>query len=123
SGPASIGAASCIQYTVTVLDAGNNPTNVGTNTTVNLSNNLSGIFYSDPACGTSITSVTVNSGSNNAQYWFKDNTAETLTMTASAAGLTAGTLNVAVQPGLATQLVLTGVSSVTAGACVQYTIT
>src|SRR5262249_42127161 len=63
-GPGTIGAASCISYAVITQDSQGNAANVGANTTINLSNTGTGVFYSDGACSTTITSTSINTGSS-----------------------------------------------------------
>src|SRR5207237_1431944 len=106
--------------TVTTKDANNNVSNVTSNTTVNLTGGGSGVFYSDSSCtgGNNITTRVINSGSSSATYYFKDSTAESLTLSVdNGGGLTAGTFGLTVNPGSPTKFILTGTSPITAATC------
>src|SRR5262249_27678892 len=68
-------------------------------------------------------STTILSGTNSTTVYFRDNTAQSTTLQPSIAGLTAVNLPVTVSPGPATQLALTGSTSVTAASCAPYIVT
>jgi len=71
-------------------DVFGNPANVTYDFTVTLSTTSStGTFYSGSTCTTATTSVTMTAGSNNTSFFYKDSSTESLTITASANGLSA----------------------------------
>ena len=79
--------------TITLQDStGNTAVSAGT-TTLNLSNNGSGTFYSDAAGTSVITSINVTNGNSTATVYYKETvgSATTRTLTAAATGLTSGT--------------------------------
>jgi hypothetical protein len=77
---------------VEVQDTLGNATNVSTNTDITLSDNGQGKYYVTSDCsGTAATSITVTAGSNRAYMYYRNQKAETTTVTASRTGLTSGT--------------------------------
>jgi hypothetical protein len=76
--------------TVQTQDAGSVATNVTSNTDVSLATNGTGTFYSDNACTNPIAQVTINAGSNSANFYYKATARGTGThqVTVSASGLT-----------------------------------
>lgn len=125
SGSAYIVSASCNAYTVTSQDANGNTVNVASTTTVNLTGNGAGAFYSDSGCTSTLSpgSLSISSGTSSAMFYFKTNTnvAYTLSAADNAAVLTAGTLLVTSKANL---LVFTGPTNLTPGACSSaYTVT
>lgn len=75
-GPAGITTNQCIPYTITSRASNNSAANVSSNVTVNLLvNNGTGTFYSNATCATTITSTTINSGTNNRTVYFRSTTA------------------------------------------------
>ncbi len=94
--------------TIERQDASGNPVTTG-NLTVNLSTTSpygKGKF-SLTSGGTAITSLIISDGNSSAQFYYYDETAGTWTITASATGLTSATQNITVNPGVATQFVIT----------------
>jgi hypothetical protein len=79
--------------TVQLQDAGNNPVTSGSAITVSLTatGTTTGVFCSNAAGTTVITSVTINAGSSSASFYYKDSNPGTPTITASANGLTSAT--------------------------------
>jgi hypothetical protein len=125
SGATPIRSGDCTAYTITSKDTVLAAKNVTSTTTVNLTKSGSGAFYAtaDTTCvGGTITSTSITSGTNNVVVYYKDNNAESFTLTATdnAAYLTAGTLNVTTGP---INYLLTGTSPIRAGDCSLYTIT
>ena len=109
--------------------------NVTENTTINLSSNsASGTFYSDVAGLNPITQITINAGSNSANFYYKDATAGSPTITASSAqGLTAAIQTQTINPvpvseitpktGFSTSLVIIiGIGGIILGLLVGYVI-
>jgi hypothetical protein len=75
--------------TIQSQDSYGNPTNVGTNTAINLSSSsVKGAFYSDSRGTRRITSVTIRSGTSSASFYYKDTQAGTPTITADKPGWT-----------------------------------
>src|SRR5262249_61524614 len=77
--------------TIQTQNASNTPTNVTSNTTVNLATDGSGGFFSDNACASSVgTSVGITTGNNAATFYYKPTARGTGAhlITPSASGLT-----------------------------------
>lgn len=75
--------------TIQTQDTYGNPTNMGTNTVINLSSSsVNGAFYSDSRGTRRITSVTIRSGTSSASFYYKDTQAGTPTITIDKPGLT-----------------------------------
>ncbi|OGY29088.1 MAG: hypothetical protein A3J50_02270 [Candidatus Woykebacteria bacterium RIFCSPHIGHO2_02_FULL_43_16b] len=95
------GSASAI-YTVQTQDQYDNPSNVGVDTTVDLSSTSSTeLFSTTSGFGATVTSVTISNSTNSANFYYKDNTAGTVTITADenpSASYTAATQAVTVNP-------------------------
>ena len=117
SGVSSFSAGRCVALTLATQDAYGNTASVSSATGVNLSGNNHGTYYSDSNCTTSTTSLTLSSGASTKTFYFKDSTSESAILTASASGFTPGTLSVTINPDTTPQLVLSGLSSATAGLC------
>ncbi len=101
------GAASA-QITVQIRDLFNNPVTAGTNVIVTLSSTSSGGQFSTSSSFTStITTITIPSGSNSATFFYKDTVAGSPTLTASSAGLTSATTTFTINPAAASKLVFT----------------
>src|SRR5206468_8278841 len=88
--PQSLTVGTCSTLvTVQARDAFGNAATVLTAATVNLTSNSGTLaFFSDAACGTGVTFVTIVAGGSSANLYFKDNTAGAPTITATAGGLT-----------------------------------
>ena len=98
-------------------------TNPTSNLTVGLATTSSGAFYSDASCTTSITSVTILSSGNTANFYYKDMTVGGPTLTASATGLTSATqVETISQAGTGTSVATSGTPSIY-GASVTFTAT
>ncbi|MEZ4751826.1 MAG: choice-of-anchor D domain-containing protein [Bdellovibrionota bacterium] len=119
-GPTSLGAGACGTYSVVSQSASNSELGVSVNTTVNLSDTGSGIFYSDLGCSASITSVSLAAFSSRATVYFKDNTTQSTTLTAAdnASSLTSGSLTVNVAG--ASKLAVVGSANIDANVCTAY---
>ncbi|HEX4925201.1 MAG TPA: hypothetical protein VFV50_14000, partial [Bdellovibrionales bacterium] len=127
SGSQSPAAGTCTLYTVYSRDAATNNTNVLANTQVNLDDGgAAGTLYAagDNTCvGAAITDITITAGQSSAQFRYKNNTSESVTLTAddpAAAGLTTATLTLSVGPD---RIDLAGTSPIKAGVCTAYTVT
>jgi type II secretory pathway pseudopilin PulG len=101
SNSATLGA-----ITVQEQDSGGNPTT--TAETVNLSSSSTGsAHFATSSNGTSITSISIASGSSSATFYYGDTKAGAPVITASATGLTAGTQTETINAGTATKLAIT----------------
>ncbi|MFA5356910.1 MAG: FG-GAP-like repeat-containing protein, partial [Candidatus Omnitrophota bacterium] len=113
--------------TIQTQDDSGNPVNVSSNTTINLtSDSAQGKFYSDSAGESEITYVTIISGSNSANFYYKDTKAGTPTIGAAedpSQGWVQGTQQQTINPGTATQFTISGGATQTAGAANALTIT
>lgn len=112
-------------FGITLQDGGNNISLSTGVSTISLSATGAGHFYSDAACTSQITSTTIADGATTATVYFKDNTAESTTLSAAKSGLTTGTIAISNSAAVPSKLVLTGgAASLVAGACSQvYTVT
>ncbi|HEX4923828.1 MAG TPA: hypothetical protein VFV50_07070, partial [Bdellovibrionales bacterium] len=125
AGSASPVSGACTLYTVTTHDTANNPVNVLTNTQVNLSDAAAaGVFYAagDTTCaGAAVSSVSIAAGNGSVTFRYKDNTAQSVTLTASdnAGSLTSATLNIDVGPD---RLIISGTTPVRSGTCNVFTV-
>ncbi len=71
SGPASASTGVCSSFTITLEDSTGAAVNASANTTLNLSNGGTGSFYDTAGCGgASVSSVTLNSGSSSATFYY-----------------------------------------------------
>jgi hypothetical protein len=126
TGASPIRGGDCTPYTITTKDATSTVANALATLTINLTKGASaGAFYAagDSTCaGGTVTTTTITSGTSARTVYFKDNTAEAVTLSAADSGavLTTGTLAITVG---ARKLTIAGATSNLAGACVPYTIT
>ncbi len=121
TGPASLTTSACsAAYTIQLTDTFGNATTAAADTSVGLSGG-SGLFYSDPACTTQISSVTVAQGTGTATTYYLDAVPETATLDAASAGYADGTESVAVVGP--NQVAFSGPSGLTAGQCGAYSLT
>jgi hypothetical protein len=98
TGPNSVSTQVCSAvFTITSKDDTNQAAPVLSSTTVSLTGQGSGSFYSDSSCLSSITNTTISAGSSNVPFYFKDATIENLSFTAAATGLSQGTYSFASQ--------------------------
>ena len=124
--PLTAGTCSAIAYTVTTKDDFGNTANVGSDTGVTMSGGGAGAFYGTAGCGAgAISSVTVANGQSAATFYFKDNSAQSVTLAAQSGVLTSGSRAVVIDPASPTVLALAGASPLTAGTCsaTAYTVT
>jgi alpha-tubulin suppressor-like RCC1 family protein len=105
AGDSSIANTTCGTYTITVRDGSENPVNLGSNLTVNLTafngaSSYPGLFYSDNACSAGITSTTIASGTNNKVVYFKSSASSgTRYLAAISTGYDSAAYRVFVNPG------------------------
>jgi len=85
--------------TVQRQDQYSNPTTTGSITVQLASTSSNGRFYSNSGGTTLITSVTINSPSNSADFYYRDTSAGTPTLTASRTGLTSATTQFTIVAG------------------------
>ena len=107
---------------VQVKDAAGINSRVGANTAIGLTvapaSSLT--FYTDAACTTAVTSVTIASGTGSAPFFIKAQVTGTLTVTAAFPGLASDTQSVTVVPGQGNLLVFRSPPrTATAAACSQ----
>jgi hypothetical protein len=125
SAPQSVTSTKCSGLaTLETRDPYENGSTVSASTSVGLAAGPPGgfAFYSDAACTSAVTSTTIPGGSASAGFWFKGNTGgvpKSVTITASPAGLTAGSQVATITPAAApTRLVITTPpQTVAAGSC------
>jgi alpha-tubulin suppressor-like RCC1 family protein len=123
SGPTPVTLGDCRLYTVTAKDANNFVSAVSAATSINLTGASGGAFYSDASCVNSTTSVIINSGQVSGLFYYKNLTAQAITLSAdNSGGLTAGTLPVTINPLSYSKVVMTRPSLV-AGTCTPITVT
>ena len=98
--------------------------NVTSDTTVNIGGLSNGNAYSDSGCNSFVGSRTISSGNSTATFYYKNNSAETVTLRAmdNAGSLSEGTLGVTVGSS-PTKLVMTGSATISTGSCNLYTVT
>jgi alpha-tubulin suppressor-like RCC1 family protein len=104
-GPASQAAGQCSQvFSLSLKDSYGNAAQAVSDTTVNVTGAGSGAFYSDAACASAVSSVTIGAGSGSGSFFVRDVRAESLALSASAAGLSQASQALLIQPGAASGL-------------------
>ncbi|KFE60723.1 beta strand repeat-containing protein [Hyalangium minutum] len=105
--------------TVQVRDSSNNPSPVSSDTPVNLTASSGTVtFYLSADCTGPTTSLTIPSGQTSGNFYFKDTTAENVTITASNPNLASATQNQSITSPQPTALVFTtSPQTRMAGAC------
>ncbi len=122
TGPSTVNAdVVSTVFTLTSQDADGDAANVTSDTIFSLFSNSTGTatFYSDAAGTSAITQLTIANGSSTATFYYKDTATGTPTVTATrTSGMSLGsdTHQITVNAGTASQVSLTGPSSVNAGA-------
>ncbi len=105
--------------TITLYDQYNNIANAPSNRVINLSSSSAGGRFdtaSNGAFNGSITSVTINSGQNNKNFFYKDTNIGTPTITLTSSGITGDTQSQNIVAGNVTSYAITATStSITAG--------
>lgn len=101
-GSTNIDANVCTAYQAQAQNGAGSPTNVTTNTIVNLSGGSLGNFFSDSGCSSTVSQVLIPLNNSSATFYFKDTVADTavLTATDNAGLLTTGSLSVTVNSPL-----------------------
>ena len=128
--PASLAFSSLVQskaagtcsaaVTVQTRDAFGSASSVSTNTAVNLSASpgTGFAFYSDASCTNAVSSATIAANTNTATFYFKGTQVASVTLTASASGLTSATQPATITAGAAFALAITpATQSVAVGTC------
>lgn len=123
-GPTVVQAGLCSgsNFNVQLEDANGNlaaPVS-GTSTTVTIAASGSATVYSDVQCTAPVTSLAYNSSTNTKKVYIKDLVAETVTLTATDASLTTGTLSVPIKPS---QMGLVGTANALSGSCSPFVVT
>lgn len=126
TGTTTVGAGNCTAgYQVKVADVNSNVTNATADTTVSLLGQGQGFYYpaTDTACtGSSITSLAIAAGTSSAGFNYRNTFAQGITLSASATGLTTGTLNFTVAADSAGTLAISGPSLVPPGVCKTFSV-
>lgn len=123
TGPSPITSYSCNAYAITSQDAASAPLAVLANTSITLSGaGPGGAFYSDAACSVSTSSAMIAASSSSTIFYYKKISSGSVTLQASSAPLTDGTLPVVVDPASPTHVVLTGPNSILTTACAPYSL-
>ena len=131
AGPTSIVAGTCAgPYTMSNLDASASPVvrSVSANSTFNLtdSSNSAGTFYSDAACSTPITTLTIANAASSANFYYVQNNVQSgfylqstspYTNPLTAYQSNATYMSISVSAGTPANLILTGPSLTTTGVC------
>jgi hypothetical protein len=86
NGPSVATVGVCTVFSLNSQDSFGNNSSVSADTIISLAGG-NGSFYSDSNCNSAISSVKIISGTNTAQFSFKDNTAEAIDLLASSNGL------------------------------------
>lgn len=124
AGNTSVAAGSCLSLTLQGKDSSGNTANMTAGTTVSFLQNGSGTIYQDSACATPMNNFTYGTTQSEAlPFYFKDNTAETTTITVSSTGLTSGTLSVTVTGGNPSVLALSGTQTISRYTCNAFAVT
>ena len=114
SAPSNGVAGQCVSgISVTEQDSYGNNAAVDTDTTINLSTNGFGKFYTDSSCSNNVTFFSINAGTSSRSLYFQDTKAESTNLTASGASIITKSMNIT--PSLATKLKIVSPSSAIAG--------
>ncbi len=118
----SVPAGTCTSGTVQVKDSNGSSTRVAAATSVSLQAAPTGgiAFFSNSNCTSAVTSVSISANEGTAGFFIMGQLAGTVTVTASASGLTTASQNVQVTPGPGNRLSFTSPArTVAAGNCSQ----
>lgn len=103
----TVAAGDCTAVTLTSIDAFGNRSNVPSNQAITLAPGANMAFFPTNTCGTSTTSVTINSGSSSVSFFARATVVGSVSGTASRSGFTTGTLSLTVNPGAPSKLAFT----------------
>lgn len=122
--PATGTTVSCNAVTVNVLDSSDNAVNATSAMTVNLSGTAGAIFYSDAACSSVISSLSIAAGGNTASAYMRKTSNGTSTLTASSIGMASGTGTITISVAPALRLIFSSAAAIpyAASTCQAYTI-
>lgn len=81
----------CSPFVVEIQDAVHAPINVGTDTAITIGGLGSGLSYLDANCLFQSTTPSIDSGTSSKTFYYKNNSLETITMTADYTGMTTAT--------------------------------
>lgn len=105
SGESNLVAGICsAAYSVQLLDDSGASASTYTNRVISLSGEASGVFYSDGACTSVASSVTIAAGQSSAQFYFRDTAVESVTLASQATGLSLGSVAVSISAAAASRL-------------------
>lgn len=112
----------CVVATLQIQDSLGNPVTQSSPATIQITGQGAATLYSSLACSTGggLTSVTVTTGQSQVQFSIGNNTAETLSLSATSTGLSASSQGLVFNPGALARLLLQGPASVLAGDCTAY---
>ncbi|MEK7692345.1 MAG: hypothetical protein AAB425_15125, partial [Bdellovibrionota bacterium] len=117
AGAGSVAVSECAAFTADLKDQFGNVATNASGTTVTLAAS-GGTLYSNSGCTTSTSTVSEPPSTVSAAFYYKNATAQTVTLTATRNALTTGTKGVTVSVGAPASMTLTGGSpSVFAGYC------
>jgi hypothetical protein len=85
---------SCESLSVVSLASNGTAVPASANTTLTFSSTGTGAFYSDAACTSSVTTMSLNAGSSEVQLYFKNASSQTVTMTVTDSVGTTGTRSI-----------------------------
>jgi hypothetical protein len=124
SGPASATAGACSDaFRIVVQDAGSHIVAVRSDAIIALEVS-SGTWYSDVACTTPITTITIPEGNAaSVEFYYKGTTAGTITLGASKEGLTSASGEITVHTASIVKFNISAPASVTAGSVFSVTVT
>lgn len=112
-------------YTVSVKDVNNNAATAAADISVALGGPGQGVFYSDGACSSQSSSAKITNGSSSTTFYFKDGTAESVTLTTNSTSLSAANYAVTIAappPSPPNNFRLTGPSSGTTAQCLTFNV-
>jgi len=118
--PLTVAAGACTLVTLQVQDVHGNASTVGTNQAVALAASPAAgfTFYSNAACSTSTTQVTVTSNQSSATFYVSATATGSVTVSATRAGFNSGSLAMTVNPAAPNRIGFsTTAQSVEVGAC------
>jgi uncharacterized delta-60 repeat protein len=121
SGTANQISGFCGTFTAVSSDVNNLPASVTSTKIINLSGAGTGAFYSDSACSSTTTSVSIASGLSAATFYYKNSSPSSVTLQAADAGAVLTSGNIAVSVSNAAFLTISDASSYSFGSIAQST--
>lgn len=95
-GPTLLNGNQCGVFTVNIVDSLGNLVTTPVQTNVSLTRTGEGLFYSDPSCSNSVTSLPIPAGNSGAFFYYKGTIASTNVITSAVSGLANGTFTLVV---------------------------